>query len=274
MNTRMAVAAEGGTLPFRGDMMRVKLVAALSSASLLAGCATSNVAQFYQPVPHRSATAPVNVDPEFKRSSGNMVEDVASEATNGYELVGYSAFNGPEASKIAENAQAKQVGATIVIYGAKYVETVNTGAIGSTTFTKYGAFSLAIPTSVRKYDQISLFFVKAPRIGLGTYMQALKSEEHAKIGTNKGMRIMATVKGSPAFNADVLPGDILLAINDKPVFDGDSLHSAAEAAYGSQAKLSLLRDGQPVEKTVALPCWWGLVGKSLRILPSRPQQPS
>ena len=233
--------------------MRIRsAVTALGLVVTLTGCATA-IENYYTPVPHRTADAPLAGDPELRPSSGNAREDVANMASDGYELVGYSAFNGPEASKFQEVAQAKKVGAQVVLYGAKYTETVNTGAVGSTTFTRYGAFSFAVPTSVRRYDQLSLFFVKAPRIGLGIKAELIKPQEASQLGTNKGIRVIAVVRGSPAFDADVLPGDIIESINGSSLYDAATMKSASEAAYGTHAKLVILRNGQTIDKVVDIP---------------------
>lgn len=232
--------------------MRVRaLIAALGFVALTA-CAT-NVQTFYTPVPHRSDDAPLVGEPELRPGSGDTSEDIAGMFSGGYELIGYSAYNGPEGNKAQEIDQAKKVGAQVVLYGVKYTDTANTGAVGGTTFTRYGAFSFAVPTSVRRYDQVSLFFAKAPRIGLGVAIRLIKPEEATQLGTNKGMRVTAVVRGSPAFDADVLPGDILESVNDRPTYDADTTTSAAKAAYGTDAKLVILRNGQTIEKTVDVP---------------------
>jgi len=43
----------------------------------------------------------------------------------------------------------------------------------------------------------------------GTHIKDLTPEIRQQIGSNKGMLVYAVIKGSPAFEADILKGDVL-----------------------------------------------------------------
>ncbi|MBV8634967.1 MAG: PDZ domain-containing protein, partial [Burkholderiaceae bacterium] len=62
------------------------------------------------------------------------------------------------------------------------------------------------------------------------------------INAKSGAIIAGVVKGDPADKAGIKPGDILVAINGKPVLDtNDMLNVISQLAPGSTAQLTLLR---------------------------------
>lgn len=223
----------------------------IAAALFLLG--NSGPTKFYHPVPHRTADVATKIQPTFHASSGDLKKDVAAMETDGYELVGYSAFNGKEAGQKAVAKQAMTVGATDVIYLEKYTDTESAGAIGNTSYSRWGAFSFVTPMTVRRYDQAALYFRKAPREGIGIYPRALTDEEKVEIGSNKGIFVTAVTNGSPAFAADILPGDILIDIDGHAVWDADSIGSAIEASKGKAVDITVVRAGRKISKSVVIP---------------------
>ena len=173
--------------------------------------------------------------------------------TAGFELIGYSAFNGKEAGQKGVIKEGKRVGASDVVYVEHYTDTQSTGAIGSTSFSRWSAFSFVAPMSVRRYDQLAMYFRKAPREGIGIYPRPLTDEEKTRIGSNKGLVVTAVTNGSPAFMADILPGDILLELNGHALWDADSAKAALDSAKGKTSDVQTFRDGQMITKQVSIP---------------------
>lgn len=229
-----------------GKFFAVIVIAAVTIAA-------SDLDKFYHAVPHRTADVQTNVDPIAHPSSGDAKGDVAAMWSNGFELVGYSSFNGKEAGQKGVAKQARKVGASDVIYLERYTDTQNGGAVGSTSFTRWGAFSFISPMTVRRYDQLALYFRKAPRQGLGVYPRTLTDQEKVRIASNKGVAVIAVMNGSPAFTADILPGDIVVQVNRQPVWDAASGREAAESSKGKTVEVQIVRDGQPITKQVAIP---------------------
>jgi membrane-associated protease RseP (regulator of RpoE activity) len=215
--------------------------------------AASDLGKFYHAVPHKTPDVELTTEPTFHTSSGDAKQDVTALESAGYEVVGYSAFNGKESGQKAVAKQAKKVGATDVVYLEKYTDTQSTGAIGNTSFSRWGAFSFVTPMSIRRYDQVAIYFRKAPREGLGVYPRPLTDEEKQQIGSNKGLFITAVVNGSPAFVADILPGDILIDLGGHAVWDGDSVRAAMATATGKTVSVTLRRAGQTITKSVTIP---------------------
>lgn len=68
-----------------------------------------------------------------------------------------------------------------------------------------------------------------------------------------GIQVGTTLPGGPASKAGILPKDIVLAINDQPVFDRDALMlRVGSLAPGTIARVELDRAGQRVRKEVSL----------------------
>ncbi len=226
---------------------------AVASAFLLTGCVTTLTSMSYQGVPHQTPTSPTSIEPEKLVGSGNPEDDVAAEAAEGYELIGYSSYDGPRVDRFSENWQAKKVGASRVLAESKFSGASQTGAIGGTTFTRRSAVSFSIPILAAHYDQTILFFAKTPHLGAGVYTQALKPSDQAALGTNKGVKVAGVIRGSPGFAAEVLPGDVILSVNGTAVYDPDSFDAAVRSAYGSTASLAVARNGASITKNLAIP---------------------
>lgn len=252
------------------------LVPALPLALALAGCA-SGYKQFYTPVQFSgtAASLPYAAPPELKGSSGNSERDIAYMWSEGFAPVGYSSFNGPAESQSAALKQAKAVGARFVVVDARYVSTI-TGSIPVTTpttstsytsgtvssgrtsgtysgtVTTRGSTTSYIPYSIDRYDQSAVYFAPLERRGLGTYGAPVSPQQARQIGTNKGYYVEAVRRGSPAFDADILPGDVLLEINSAPIMDFETYRTALRAAYGTRARILVLRGGRRVAIEVPL----------------------
>ncbi len=68
---------------------------------------------------------------------------------------------------------------------------------------------------------------------------------------NKGVLITQVLDQGPAALAGVLPGDVVIAIEGKPIKDGKTLQSLiADATLGTKLALQVMRDGMPLELTL------------------------
>ncbi len=233
--------------------MRFITLSSLGCCLVISGCVQSNVSQFYHQGSNPPPVPGTGVEPELRQGSGDSKKDLYAAAADGWGLIGYSAFNGPQPSRRSVIAKAKEVRAALVIENVRYSDTKNTGAVGTTALTHFGAVAIAVPTSVDRYQQAYFFLARSARIGLGAVFVNMSPEEHANLGTNKGMRIVAIINDSPAFQADVLADDVLLSVDGIPVYNKDSLHRAIEARYGKQADIVIQRRGETIHKLVSLP---------------------
>jgi hypothetical protein len=67
-----------------------------------------------------------------------------------------------------------------------------------------------IPYSEDRFDQLALFFAPLIPPCAGIYERELSNEDKQLIGSNKAIRVFAVRRGSAAYLADIIPGDIVL----------------------------------------------------------------
>jgi len=97
-----------------------------------------------------------------------------------------------------------------------------------------------------------------PVLGVSSFREATP-EECAAAGTNHGRIVAAIVKGSPAWKADILPGDLMMSINQASVDDdGDvatantSFRDLLSKLAGKTVPIVLRRRGEEITKMVRL----------------------
>lgn len=198
---------------------------------------------------------------------------------DGFWMIGYSSFNAGAQSDKGAIRQARKVHASVVLLYVSYTNTVSGvtplmlpnnqssttslygnayGAGGSTTFsgtaytTTQGSQIAYMPYIVNRYDYMATYWVKMKPPIFGVFVDDLSAEIRQKIGSNKGQCVMAVVKNSPAFRADILRGDILRKIGDAEVSDRESFFGAADRYAGQTVRVLIYRDGKEIEKDVTL----------------------
>jgi S1-C subfamily serine protease len=123
------------------------------------------------------------------------------------------------------------------------------GTIGVATSGLSRLAGLAIPAlSInRVLDEIlSRGRVARPYLGVG--LQPVVLPDH-----QKGLIVLSTEAGAPAATAGILIGDILTAVNGKPVSDTEDVQIALEtAAAGQSIATTLLRGGTQKQVTVTV----------------------
>ncbi len=110
---------------------------------------------------------------------------------------------------------------------------------------------LAIPASMAKTVMEQIIRTGTVTRGwIGVELQPITPAlaESFKLGTLEGAIINGVLSGGPADKAGVKPGDVLVAIDGKPIADPQSvLNSVTGIAPGSAVKVKLKRKGQDLE---------------------------
>lgn len=258
---------------------------------LLAGCVTSGYQQFYRETQGTTpeTIAKLRASPP---AASPIVEHAAPPGDNGqalldsyvkrgYFVIGQSMFNsGRQEDEYSAVRQAQQVGADLVlVLNPHYTGSVTSSipittpttstsyssgtataygpmgpvtAYGSGTTTTYGSTTNYIPITVHRSDYGAVYFVKRRPPKLGVVPRDLTDAERQELQSNKGAVVRIVMDASPAFDADILPGDVITALDGVSVASGKALLALLPERGGKLVSLSVVRHGQHIEKSVQL----------------------
>jgi hypothetical protein len=257
----------------------MRLLFILSTLLLLSACGTGKYGSTYRAYVDPQASPDLialqeGQDVNVLRTE-NLDNDVRRYRENNFVVVGESAFNGTiEGVDFAKN-QAEEVGATHVVIAAEYTNTrsyiayhhqsiyrtvyVNRVRVVDGKRIHYTEAvtvhdSVAVPyrSSYEEFDQWAVFLAKSNRIHkLGLVMRDLYPDERIEFSRNSGVIIDLVLGNSPAFIADVVSGDTLVAINGEKVNNAMHANSIIDGlSIGGEAiVLSLIKNGEPKDIT-------------------------
>jgi hypothetical protein len=264
-----------------------KFITLIIALAVLSGCA-NNFEKFYTESPYNPyknpeasnrIIAPVG-NPEIIQGSDNNKLDATRMTEDGYAQIGSSGFHGT-GTVTRENliAQAKKVGAAKVVSYSKYmssesgttsltlpntqttyhsggVSTYGAGGSGygsySGTSTTYGTTTTQIPYTRHRYEYGASYWVKMKIATLGASFRNPNSQEKSNTGTNAGVIINATVRGGPAYKADIVPGDLVVSLNNERVHGQDDFLTKIRTFRGQLTNFEILRKGKTLHKKIQL----------------------
>ena len=181
-------------------------------------------------------------------------------AKRGYIMIGSSMFKtGHPESEDSAVRQAQDIGADLVlILNPRYAGTV-TYDIPITTLTRAPKDSSRaldditsyVPATIALSDYGAVYFVKQ-RFELGVFSRDLNDAERQELQTNQGAVVRLVVDESPAFNADLQIGDVVIAVDGVGIANAQAFNELLRENGGKQVALSIVRRGQRLEKTVQL----------------------
>lgn len=264
-------------------MKKTALLAALILS--LTGCATSGYNKFYhsnapEVLPSFVETLKEGQEPRVINSS-NLDEDKYSLLAKGYLQLGYASFNGKLEDIENAKAKAKELKATTVLIANKFTDsqtvttplflpnnqtTYNSGTASaygsggsaygsySGTSTTYGTQVVPMTSTVRRYDQAALFFVKdtrKPKFGVSAI--PLTAEKREQIKRNTGVLISVVREDSPAFFANIMRNDILIKLNNQEVRNiKEFIEFAKKVDKGDLMTVTIIRKGEEMDIDVQL----------------------
>ena len=250
---------------------------------ILSGCAASGFSQFYDGRTIEYLQADPAYIPEttvqVRRLPDEPLDTIFSKmyATQ-YLPVGSSEWEGAAgANDSAAIAQAKKIGASLVMWGANYshtasgvapVTTYSPGGVATTyhsgtvfagggsgqysgTSTTYnpGTFSTNyVPYSVDRYNYVAIFFAKFKPGLLGAKLDFTPPIEYKKqFDTSTGALVLGVVDGWRASKANILPGDTIMSVNGI-----NFTESFDDWKYGEENTVQVYRDGKTLTKKIFL----------------------
>ena len=81
---------------------------------------------------------------------------------------------------------------------------------------------------------------------IGLHFADMNTAERLSSKQNTGAYVDIVYEDSPAFYANIFPGDIVVSVNGKAVYDSDSFYRVLNnSKYGDRLKITLIRDGSP-----------------------------
>lgn len=186
----------------------------------------------------------VSTDEPKVIKGNNKDSDLLQMLEDGYDLIGYSSFNG----KVNEDdvlVQAKNVHASTVLVYSQYTNTVS-----SFVPLTIGMQTTYIPNNTNRSDYFASYWIKSKPGILGVHLQELTAELRQKNKTNKGVFVQAVEKTSPAFLADIFRGDILKKIGNIEITDIKNCSEAIGLQAGKKTTVAILREGNEIEKEI------------------------
>jgi len=129
----------------------------------------------------------------------------------------------------------------------------NTRYNGTTSTVIPGGYtSYNIPYTINRYNYLATYWAKIPVIHFGVASKDLPDDVKHELQRNKGAIVTMVVKNSPAFNANILTGDILLKFNGKDIVDTADLSSNIKNYYGKNVRIEYLRGSETREIDILL----------------------
>ena len=124
-------------------------------------------------------------------------------------------------------------------------------AYGNSTTTTYGNKTTYIPITVNRVDYGAVFFVKQ-RFRFGAFTRDLSDAERRDLQSNQGAAVEVIVDDSPAFDADILVGDIVTALNGHSIANTARLMQQLGELQPGLTRITLIRDTQRLDKQVLI----------------------
>jgi len=255
--------------------MRIFTLTVLSTSFLLTGC-INNFAEFYQGQPN--ARLLPNYIPSTEEvkiiSTNDLAKDEKILIRQGFMPIGQSSFsaNTGTVTKDTLVEHAQNIGAQVVLLKSVVTGSVNrvmalntpttstsyttasaygSGgyAYGNSKTTTYGSETNYIPYSISRSDVGAEFFAKF-KTTLGIFYRDLTDEDKKSIGQNGGVKVFEIIDNSPAYFSNVLPDDIVVSLNEKPVGNSADFREKLDNLPSKTNKFELIRNNKHLFKQI------------------------
>jgi hypothetical protein len=97
---------------------------------------------------------------------------------------------------------------------------------------------------------VAVYFVRF-KLPFGATFRDLRAEERQQLGSS-GVEIGAVIGGTPASRANLIAGDFVLEVDGKPVADRAAFQSALKRNAGRSVTLTVVRNGERLQRVVRL----------------------
>lgn len=224
--------------------------------------------------------APPTGSPEVVPVAKWDPEIARNYARQGYVLVASSSFTSgrPESDRDAIAVGTRLGADLIVILAPEYQGTVSTSvpitlpsattsytngsatayvsggpvtAYGNSTTTTYGTSTTYLPMTVQRSAYGAGYFVKW-HFRFGAHVSDLSDAERQQLQTNRGVHVDYVIDNTPAYNSDILPGDVIVGVNGQTANNQTAFGDIITANRGQTVDVTLIRAGKTLAKRVSL----------------------
>jgi hypothetical protein len=238
----------------------------------------------------RARLLPPSGPPQIENVPLAQIQDETKRfLERGFVRIGVASFSGPAGTRKQVIEQAVKVGAEIVIIGSEFSHamqgvrpslslqpgqtyttqergtmTANTLQGGNNAFA-YGSYAGSATTTTSPtvqtqytpyqipiFSQVASFWRRAKPGIFGASFAPIPEEMRAKLERNTGVSVVAIVEGSPAFKANIIRGDVIIKVANKPVDTVQELMDALLSYAGQKVSLTIIRDTKTLTLEVQL----------------------
>ncbi len=249
---------------------------------LLASCVPNPFVQYYQGTPNARqwpAYVLTHGQPQIY-TTNDFRRDGRALLRRGYVPVGQAFFNAPTNSfkRSQVEDQARKIGAAIVLVSSRYTNTVTgamplqvpqtttsysngtataygpggtVNAFGSGMTTTYGTRTMMMPYAINRSDFRAVFYAKV-QTHVGIWPQPVDAATRQRLQTDAGIKVLTVVDGSPAFRANILPGDVVLTIAGEDVDSVRGYIHLLQKYVGQSVVFRIDRGGKTIEKKILI----------------------
>jgi hypothetical protein len=193
----------------------------------------------------------IQANPDTKMFvSNHKDEDNISMLEDGYDLMGSSGFEATNVAPELALQHAKSIKADTVLVYRKYgsAKTKASKLQLIKEAAKKGGGEVDAKDLVEEptqYKYYASYWAKLPTPLLGVHIIKLASRdsETEQVIENKGLKVLAVVKDSPAAKAGLTRGDVLLKIKDVELGKPEELSSVVRQFQGQNVAIEYEREG-------------------------------
>jgi len=189
--------------------------------------------------------------------SNHSDEDNIDMLENGYDMMGSTGFEAGSIMPDMALAHAKSIKADIVLVYSKYAS--KKSSLSKLQLIKEAAKTTgeidadALEEDEEKYQYYASYWAKVPMPLLGLHVIKLKQKDkNGNVTELDGLKVLAVIKGSPAFKAGLKRGDVLLRLGDMTLQQPEELGQVVGRYQGQQVDVAFEREDEPDVTKVTL----------------------